>query len=223
MTEIEPIATGLLYPEPAFVGRRVSVTSLGVGTLKFFGPVSFSSEGGDWCGIALDDELGKNDGSVQDVQYFKCSDNHGVFLPLAANRVAMIDGGDISGILEEIRTEELAASKPKRKQYAQSRRNLKLIKQKEAAEKEKKLRHEHVKIIQAEIANRIVREQQEAIARDQQRKEDELHRQREERLRVQEEERLAKLRIEEEKRQRLLAEEQERQVCRLPHGCFCTQ
>mmetsp|Transcript_22863 Transcript_22863/g.52353 ORF Transcript_22863/g.52353 Transcript_22863/m.52353 type:complete len:475 (+) Transcript_22863:63-1487(+) len=48
------------------------------GTVKFAGPTSFAQ--GDWVGIALDDPVGKNNGTVKDVKYFSCDPQHGVFI-----------------------------------------------------------------------------------------------------------------------------------------------
>ena len=48
------------------------------GTLKYCGPTEFAS--GLWAGIDLDEEEGKNDGSVGGISYFTCSPKHGEFL-----------------------------------------------------------------------------------------------------------------------------------------------
>ena len=48
------------------------------GVLKFIGETQFSS--GVWCGIALSDPCGKNDGSVAGVRYFQCDEQHGIFV-----------------------------------------------------------------------------------------------------------------------------------------------
>ena len=48
------------------------------GVLKFIGETKFSS--GVWCGIALRDPCGKNDGSVAGVRYFQCEELHGIFV-----------------------------------------------------------------------------------------------------------------------------------------------
>lgn len=48
------------------------------GVLKFIGETKFSS--GVWCGIALREACGKNDGSVAGVRYFECDERHGIFV-----------------------------------------------------------------------------------------------------------------------------------------------
>ncbi|KAJ3208723.1 hypothetical protein HK099_008671 [Clydaea vesicula] len=49
------------------------------GTLMFLGETKFSE--GIWAGLALDNPDGKNNGTVQNVRYFECEDQHGVFIP----------------------------------------------------------------------------------------------------------------------------------------------
>ena len=53
-----------------------------MGILKYCGTTDFAS--GQWAGIALDEEDGKNDGSVGGVRYFHCEPRHGEFF-LALN------------------------------------------------------------------------------------------------------------------------------------------
>lgn len=50
------------------MGDRAVVRGV-VGTIRFIGETKFAA--GVWCGIELDDPIGKNDGSVQGVLYFK--------------------------------------------------------------------------------------------------------------------------------------------------------
>lgn len=42
---------------------------------------------GIWYGIELDDPKGKNDGSVQGIQYFVCPPNHGMFSSSTSSRI----------------------------------------------------------------------------------------------------------------------------------------
>ncbi len=72
------------------VGDRVMVHgSNKFGTLMFCGSTDFAC--GVWAGVALDDDSGKNDGSVNGVVYFKCKRNHGIFVQ--ANKVAKVSEG----------------------------------------------------------------------------------------------------------------------------------
>ncbi len=75
----KPAATKPL-PQPATdlrVGDRVLVDGLKSGIIEFMGPTQFAK--GPWIGVCLDNAEGKNDGSVNGVQYFQCPPAHGVF------------------------------------------------------------------------------------------------------------------------------------------------
>lgn len=50
----------------------------GKGTVAFIGTTQFQE--GPWIGVVLDEKKGKNDGTVQGVQYFKCEPLFGVFV-----------------------------------------------------------------------------------------------------------------------------------------------
>ena len=54
-----------------------------VGTLRYVGRVHF--EQGEFCGIELDQKGGTNNGSVGGIAYFKCKNEHGLFI--SADRV----------------------------------------------------------------------------------------------------------------------------------------
>lgn len=60
------------------IGDRVSVHGQ-TGLVRFRGPTSFNKKG-EWVGIQLDSASGKNNGSVNGHQYFRCKPNHGLFV-----------------------------------------------------------------------------------------------------------------------------------------------
>jgi dynactin complex subunit len=61
------------------VGNRVLVNGLKIGTLCYIGTVKFAQ--GLFYGVELDEPEGKHDGQVNDIRYFQCKTNHGVFVP----------------------------------------------------------------------------------------------------------------------------------------------
>ncbi|XP_068742547.1 dynactin subunit 1-like [Montipora capricornis] len=63
----------------ARIGLRVEIVGKGlVGTVAYVGATMFAS--GKWIGVILDEAKGKNDGTVQGKEYFKCKENHGIFV-----------------------------------------------------------------------------------------------------------------------------------------------
>ena len=62
------------------VGQRVSIPSkdVGNGTVAFVGETDFAK--GVWIGIVLDEQKGKNNGTIQGTTYFTCEANHGMFV-----------------------------------------------------------------------------------------------------------------------------------------------
>lgn len=65
---------------PAFeIGQIVQVgDDQQFGTVRFVGQTSFAA--GDWVGVELDGDGGKNDGSIQGERYFECEMGKGMFL-----------------------------------------------------------------------------------------------------------------------------------------------
>lgn len=60
------------------VGSRVRVSKIkSFGTVRFSGETQFAA--GTWVGVELDAPEGKNDGTVQEVRYFECAPQHGLF------------------------------------------------------------------------------------------------------------------------------------------------
>lgn len=52
--------------------------------VKFIGPTDFAA--GDWIGVELDLNEGKNNGVVNGVHYFDCREGHGLFVKKAQVR-----------------------------------------------------------------------------------------------------------------------------------------
>ena len=68
------------------VGERVWVNGNKPGFIQFVGETQFAP--GQWAGIILDEPVGKNDGSVAGVRYFKCEPLKGIFTrPLKLSKV----------------------------------------------------------------------------------------------------------------------------------------
>ena len=70
----EALSTGIPLAARVVVRGRA-------GVLRYCGMVHF--EAGEWAGIELDEGIGSHDGIVSGVRYFRCPENHGVFVPAA--------------------------------------------------------------------------------------------------------------------------------------------
>ncbi|KAI8620282.1 CAP Gly-rich domain-containing protein [Chytriomyces sp. MP71] len=72
-------------PEESKVGDRVCVVINGgrvLGMVKYVGMFDPHPSSGLWCGIKLDRPLGTHDGVVRGKRYFKCEENHGLFVKI---------------------------------------------------------------------------------------------------------------------------------------------
>ncbi len=68
-------------PSHLSVGLEVKIKSkedMGSATIRFIGETAFST--GYWVGLELHQGGGKNNGMINDVQYFTCDDNRGLFV-----------------------------------------------------------------------------------------------------------------------------------------------
>ncbi|XP_054468651.1 CAP-Gly domain-containing linker protein 1 isoform X2 [Anoplopoma fimbria] len=68
------------------LGDRVLVGGNKAGVVRFLGETDFAK--GGWCGVELDEPLGKNDGAVAGTRYFQCMSRYGLFAP--AHKVTRI-------------------------------------------------------------------------------------------------------------------------------------
>lgn len=56
-----------------------------MGILRYFGEIEPTS--GVFCGVELDEPVGRHDGSVQGIRYFTCRQQHGIFAPVGIVRL----------------------------------------------------------------------------------------------------------------------------------------
>ena len=97
-------------------GTRVQYIDGKQGVVRFFGTTHFSS--GQWIGIELDDDSGKNDGSVQGQRYFECEPGHGMFV--RPDTVAIIPGATRSAANDKVALKPINGTGPKSRQSMMS-------------------------------------------------------------------------------------------------------
>lgn len=64
------------------IGQTVELADGRIAIIRFIGQPHFAA--GEWVGVELEDDSGKNDGSVQGERYFDCEMGRGMFVRPAA-------------------------------------------------------------------------------------------------------------------------------------------
>lgn len=70
--------TGIAAEGDIEVGDRVTVKGKGTGLIRFKGPTKFKP--GTWYGVQMDKQVGKNNGTVGLISYFRTKPMHGIFV-----------------------------------------------------------------------------------------------------------------------------------------------
>ncbi|KAL4747616.1 hypothetical protein BDW72DRAFT_182295 [Aspergillus terricola var. indicus] len=92
------------------IGSVIALTDGRQATVRFIGATSFAD--GEWIGVELTDDSGKNDGSVQGERYFDCEPGFGMFVRPTA----------VASVIERpVRTAKPAAKQPAGTAPSQSR------------------------------------------------------------------------------------------------------
>ncbi|GBN73102.1 hypothetical protein AVEN_268731-1 [Araneus ventricosus] len=76
--------------EEFHINDRVTIEGKNsMGTIAFIGDTHFSDD--PWLGIIFDQPVGRNNGSYEGFQCFKCGENHGIFVrPYQVKKVSFI-------------------------------------------------------------------------------------------------------------------------------------
>ncbi|UJR09199.1 hypothetical protein I4U23_013447 [Adineta vaga] len=71
------------------IGDHVVIRGTKYGILKYIGKIHINE--GIWCGIKLDGPLGKHNGKIEGVRYFRCQHRFGIFAPLRHVEKIVVD------------------------------------------------------------------------------------------------------------------------------------
>lgn len=83
------------------IGSRVELIDKSWhGTVAYVGSTQFQP--GKWIGVILDEPKGKNNGVVQGKEYFKCNENHGLFVRAAQLKFLNKEGSSTSSMASSI-------------------------------------------------------------------------------------------------------------------------
>lgn len=67
-----------MAPVKLRLGQLVETSEGRQGVIRYIGSIHVAR--GEWCGLELADDAGKNDGSIQNQVYFVCNPDHGIFV-----------------------------------------------------------------------------------------------------------------------------------------------
>uniref|UniRef100_A0A0N5AMS9 CAP-Gly domain-containing protein n=1 Tax=Syphacia muris TaxID=451379 RepID=A0A0N5AMS9_9BILA len=84
------------------IGKEVFVGTVGKGILRYVG--SIKGKQGLFCGVELEKQQGKHDGTYQGTAYFRCPMNHGVFAPVYKVKILTTDQETEQECLDNDRT-----------------------------------------------------------------------------------------------------------------------
>ncbi|XP_064607687.1 uncharacterized protein LOC135472223 isoform X2 [Liolophura sinensis] len=90
------------------IGDRVCISGVKTGRILYFG--KFLLADGLWCGIELDEPVGKHDGEVEGVRYFTAKPGYGIFAPVS--KVNLADDGEV--VPDSVSQQTEAALKPEK-------------------------------------------------------------------------------------------------------------
>lgn len=93
------------------IGCRVLVSgNKSAGVLRYYNETEFNTLFNMWAGVELDEPTGKNNGTIDGIEYFKCPDKHGLFTQLSKLKKEELTSG--SSLFNSLGISNLACTSP---------------------------------------------------------------------------------------------------------------